>query len=246
MLKDNSIRVGTGIGGAEQIRKKPIVAYKFIHSKDLHYWLTEKTIKIDTLYSFSSQEAKGGVGDPLEVMLKDIRGYIGSTNDPQYKLVVDNLYALGICDVGHGEDISIISDRWLRKNRFVYCLSASFDKDLFLKWNKSEGYDTVIKIKSVLDFGLAVQQADYNSSNLFEGNAFFNAVEYIDMPVDLSIVDLTKYKFIKDAASFSWQKELRFSWPAIVDNSTSPYFLHIPELNDLIEVCTIPCGWMAD
>ncbi|KAF7765985.1 hypothetical protein PUND_a1741 [Pseudoalteromonas undina] len=224
-------------------RLSNIPAYKFLHKEDLRYWLEDKTIKIDSLLSFSGQENTGGVGDPLEMEIKGISAFVENVNDPITSLIVNNLRSLGVADLKCGNRITIENFTTRRANRFIYCMSSSINENLYKKWHEVEGYDSIIKIKDIAAFVKAIQFADYYDQRLLGGRAIFDWVEYVDMPPDLSVVDLTEYKFIKDKNSFEWQTELRFSWPNGPQENNLPYYLHIPDLCDHLEVIDIPNSW---
>ena len=102
-----------------------------------------------------------------------------------------------------------------------------------------EGYDRVIRIRDVNDFSDALLVADRAGQNRLGGGVCCKLVEYVDMPVDLSIVDLRYYKFIKDRSEFAWQKEMRMSWPCVPSDDETHYDLHVPDLHEHIEVMPI-------
>ncbi|SMO54827.1 hypothetical protein [Gracilimonas mengyeensis] len=220
-----------------------ISAYKFLHKEDIYYWMEEETIKIDSLFSFSSQENTGGVGDPFELEIAGIPVFVDDPSDSKNKLVVNNLRSLGMADLKGGYDTTV-KFTVQRKNRFIYCMSSVVNEQLCKKWQEKEGYDAVIKINDIAFFIRAIQFADYHGQRLLGGAAVFDWVEYVDMPIDLSIVDLTEYKFIKEKCSFKWQKEIRLSWPNGPKNDNKPYYLHIPNLSDYVEVMDIPNSWL--
>lgn len=218
-------------------------AYKFLHSKDLHFWTKEKTIKIDTLFSFADMESKGGVGDPLELIVKGKTIRIENPLLPENKFAKDNLYALGLADLRAGGNITFSDYSMERVSRYAYCMSSSVSKDLFQKWQEIEGYDAIIKIKDIIFFVMAIAYQDYHNKNLLGGRAIFDWVEYVDMPIDISVVDLTQYKFLKDRKQFKWQDEMRMTWPKVLPKNEPPYFLHIPNLDELIEIVKVPKDW---
>lgn len=217
-----------------------ISAYKFLHKDDLRYWVSDKTIKIDSLLSFSSQDNIGGVGDPQEVEVSGISCNLDRVEGSSLEL--DNLRQLGI-NINTRGSVQVINGTYRRPNRYIYCMSSIVNEQLFKKWHEVEGYDAIIKIKDVASFLQAIQLADFHGRQLLGGGGVVDWVEYVDMPLDLSCVDLTRQGFLKNKGAFEWQKELRFAWPRVLEENNSPYFLHIPSLSDYFEVMDVPDCW---
>lgn len=211
-------------------------AYKFLHRKDLHYWESEGTVKIDTLYSYSRQESIGGVGDPSEIRIKNMHAKIGSVHDPAFSLGVQNLRSLRIADLNSGRDFTLSNFSLHRQNRYVYCLSNTFSLPMYKRWRALEGYDCVIKILDIEDFIDAVESADQAGPNFLGGKSWCGNVEYVEMPVDICKVDMTYYKFLKSESDFLWQDELRISWPRVLPEAETACFIAVPNLTKLIQV----------
>lgn len=214
-------------------------AYKFLHQKDLHFWTCEKSVRLGTLNSYSKTESRGGVADPMEIQIRGISTSINDVRCSEDQLIVENLSALGLADLKIGRFMNFNNMSVKRQNRFIFCLSERFDLRLFRRWNAVEGYDRVIKIHDVNDFSDALLAADHAGQNRLGGGVNCKLVEYVDFPIDLSIVDMRRFKFIKDRSVFAWQKEMRMSWPSILSDDETPYDLHVPDLHQHIEVIPI-------
>lgn len=227
-----------------EMKERPIAGYKFLHSTDLHFWLEELTVKIDNLYSYSKMESKGGVSDPLEIKIKEFTVTVDHSEAPQSELAVRNLATFGF-KLEHLSGFTFKCPDVIRKNRSLYCISRSLNKEIFQKWRETEGYDTVIKINDLVEFATSIQIADYHGNKRFPSMAILDCVEYADMPLDLHKVDITTYKFFKEKSSFEWQDELRLTWDDTPDNDSPPLIMHIPDLADLFEVVTIPQDWLT-
>src|SRR5260221_6982670 len=153
---------------------------KFLHSRDLRFWTEGRSVKINTLVAYAIDVANGGYSDPCEVTFHNGPATIEEAGSEKDRRVLENLFALGLGDIGFGtRDITFGPCRVGIPNRFVYCVSSTLDEAVFRAWHAKEGYDAVIKIPSVVQFAIAVQNAD--GGKKFGGDAYICDVTYADI-----------------------------------------------------------------
>lgn len=237
----------------------PVTAFKFLHSKDLHYW-ERGSLKIDLMSSYAPKDGYeiseiGGKNDAFElwVALEEITIRDSSALEEQKK--IQNLYNLGVANIMQGAlGFRVGSGRMKRKDRFVYCISEKLNKDIFSQWHVQEGYDTVLKIHDLGKFAAAIEKADRQKKQLLTagGHATIDWIEYCKMPLDnqeLNNADFGQFTFLKDRSKYSWQNEIRISWPLQNGDTkpnaggSSPLFLDIKNLSSYYSIVEVPRNW---
>lgn len=244
-MNDHVIGLKFGLTVHAAYLDKPISVYKYLEKKDLVHWTEHKTVKIDTIASFASQENKGGRGDPLEVEIAPADVSFASSADEKNQQAIKNLGFLGL-GAQNTVDYHCSGCKFTIPNQYAFCVSSKLSKRMFKRWNETEYYDTVIRIKDFISFLLYIQLADANAERRFINSAHVDLVKYAQTPIDVYAFDLQSHKFIKDQASFRWQKEMRASWeiPLFRQKTAKTYYLHVPQLDQLIDIVKVPKSWM--
>jgi hypothetical protein len=216
--------------------------YKFLHKKDLKFWLDEETVRINTLYNYAAQDSNGGLFDPNEIKVEGIETKIPNSMDKKYQLAIKNLEALGIASIGGGNINLSIKGTCIRKNRYVNCYSYEYNSQIMEKWNKLEGYDCCIEITQPLKFIKLINLSDFHHYKKLQflackyiGTSSIDDVVYENFPYDLNRCDFTYFSFHKDRPSFEWQKEVRICWPVAIDENAPPLTYRVPGIAKLIK-----------
>jgi len=115
---------------------------------------------------------------------------------------------------------------------------------LFRAWHEAEDYDAVVRIPDFRHFVDSIDLMDLIGEKRFRCYGDIRPVQYEDVPIDVVKVDCTSYAFMKDCSKFSWQCEIRASWPRIVREDAQPYILGIDNLVELFDVVDIPRSWL--
>ncbi len=230
----------------KQLNENTIVAYKFLKYQDLKFWIEDESIKIDALSTYASVESVGGFGDPQEINYKEITSlYI--KDEHKDSLLEQNLRSI-IGQENFKSNCFVTSFQPQLPDRYVYCLSSEFNKQIFQRWRILQGYDCAIKITDLSRFLLEVQKADIRGERRLGAPAYADLVDYVQTPIDLEsyyLADPYKQGMIKDIAEFEWQSELRVRWPLPPSSQATPYFLKIPNLRKLIEVIDFDEDWKS-
>lgn len=216
--------------------------YKYMHRRDLKYIFEDETIKIGTLYGYSDQDSIGGQADPNEIKTEAQHITIDDSGSEKNKRVIENLYALGLADIRPGAIDTYIGGAIVhRSNIYISCYSYTYSKHEMLEWNKKEGYDCCLEIFDAIQFVRYIQQADYNfqrklsfNDKIYAGGGLIDDVVYEKFPFDLDICDFTYFSFHKDRDVFSWQNEIRVSWPAKISCETKPFIMNVPGLSRIV------------
>tara|TARA_R110002153_G_scaffold93540_6_gene226098 strand:+ start:5634 stop:6371 length:738 start_codon:yes stop_codon:yes gene_type:complete len=242
------LRAGFQVGNTYRNRLKGphFPVYKYINRKDLHYWLDEKTVRVDTLVNFAGQEGQGGKYDPMETKFSDLNVGSVTPGDPHYDLVMENLKTIGFNDGSiYGVGLRDVTVR--RLNTYIYCVTSEYSERMLRQWNDDEEarYDTVIKILDFPLFCALVQTADFYSNKHFESDAYIDFVKYAQFPLDLQSIRMYYHKFIKEQTAFGWQKEIRARWRINAkDKDNAPVVsIRVPELDKIIQVMDVPSAW---
>jgi hypothetical protein len=220
--------------------------YKYMHSADLKYIIDHQSIKIGTLYGYTHQDGIGGQSDPNEFTIEAQHLHIDDSSANHNKKLIDNLYATGLMDLKPGAiDTYVGRASMRRKNYYICCYSRTFSKLEMDKWNKLEGYDCCVEIFDAIKFIKEIQQSDYLDKRIlcfqggqYIGGAVIDEVVYADFPFDFRECDFTYFSFHKDKKSFSWQNEIRISWPTRISDNSEPLIMKVPRLSTNVRVLT--------
>lgn len=250
-------QVGLGENIAERIfrrrrrvvinRKKypKIQLYKYLNAEDVHYFTQKESVKLSGLTTYAARDAVAGVGDPKEKDYGKVNRLIVDAGSLNEQKVLKNLSALDIYigpdEIGnHPQNITMEVEMPKVPNRFVQCFSTEFSHNDMERWKSTPDakYDACLKINDAVEYCRIIQNVDFLGHKKLGSHAIIDHTVYEEYPLDLAKVDFSYFQFIKDRDQFSWQKEIRLSWPSIISAMEPDYFLNVPGLSKLVErVC---------